>query len=70
MRMTMWVRSRVPDAKIKLSIQQGLSLHASGALRCAASLYATNTAVQSVAVLLQSGMHGRTMNGQKYVFSA
>eukprot|EP00965_Chrysotila_dentata_P208991 6185025-Pleurochrysis_carterae.AAC.1 len=42
----MLVRSRVRGSEIKL-YQDCLGIHASGALRCVVSLYATNTALQS-----------------------
>eukprot|EP00965_Chrysotila_dentata_P215353 6188722-Pleurochrysis_carterae.AAC.2 len=41
---------------------------AAGARRLEASLYATNTVVQNVAVL-QPSMPGRTVNGQIIVYS-
>eukprot|EP00965_Chrysotila_dentata_P136941 4529612-Pleurochrysis_carterae.AAC.1 len=57
----------IKDLGVRNHVVQGLPWDASGALRCLASLYATNTAVQSVAVP-QPPMNGRTVNGHKMCF--
>eukprot|EP00965_Chrysotila_dentata_P259685 6213639-Pleurochrysis_carterae.AAC.5 len=51
---------------IRNQVVPGLSSDASGALRCIASSYATNTAVQSVAVLqVQPCVDGEVLSSSK-----